>query len=129
MLIRFLAPALCALAVTACSKEHAPAAPTPARAPPVAEAAASTPAANDAGASVYNKTCFVCHGSGAGGAPTLGAREDWAPRVAQGKDTLHKHAIEGFNGEKGVMPAKGGNLSLSEDDVKAAVDYIISKSQ
>jgi cytochrome c5 len=59
----------------------------------------------------------------------LGSKEDWAPRIAQGKDVLYKHAIEGFTGEKGVMPPKGANPSLSDDDVKAAVDYMQAKIQ
>ena len=78
------------------------------------------------------KTCFwlcaMCHQTGAAGAPKLGDKADWGPRLAQGKDTLYKHALEGFNGNKGAMPAKGGNPSLSDDDVKAAVDFMAGKS-
>ena len=51
-------------------------------------------------------------------------KDDWAPRIKQGKDTLHKHALEGFNS----MPAKGGNSSLSDDEVKAAVDFMANES-
>ncbi len=49
-------------------------------------------------------------------------------RSAQGRDTLYQHAIEGFTGEAGLMPAKGGNLSLDDEDVKAAVDYMLGQS-
>ena len=56
--------------------------------------------------------------------PAVGKKEDWAPRIKQGQDTLHKHAIEGFQ----AMPAKGGNGSLSDDEVKAAVDYMANES-
>jgi cytochrome c5 len=133
MLIRFLAPVVCALAVTACGSEEQASAAN--RTADVAQSQAPTagapPTADDAaaidGARVYNKTCFVCHGSGAGGAPTLGAREDWEPRIAQGQDVLYQHAIAGFTGDKGVMPAKGANLALSDDEVKAAVDYMQSQ--
>lgn len=58
-----------------------------------------------------------------------GVRADWEARIAQGQDTLYRHAIEGFAGEKGVMPAKGANVSLSDDEVKAAVDYMQSQAQ
>ncbi|WP_028500484.1 c-type cytochrome [Microvirgula aerodenitrificans] len=107
---------------------EAPAAPAPA---PVAEAPAAAPAASTevaAGEAVFKKTCAMCHQTGAAGAPKLGDKADWGPRLAQGKDTLYKHALEGFNGNKGAMPAKGGNPSLSDDDVKAAVDFMAGKS-
>ncbi len=58
-----------------------------------------------------------------------GNKDEWAPRIAQGKDTLYKHAIEGFTGAKGMMPARGGAATLSDDDVKAAVDFMVAKSQ
>jgi len=64
--------------------------------------------------------------AGVAGAPKTGDKAGWAPRVAQGKDTLYKHAIGGFQGKMGVMPAKGGNTSLSDADVKAAVDYMLA---
>lgn len=71
----------------------------------------------------------MCHGSPAVGAPVLGNKDDWAPRIAQGKDVLYKHALDGFTGEKGAMPAHGGNPSLDETAIKAAVDYMVSKAQ
>ncbi|RYY90710.1 MAG: cytochrome c5 family protein, partial [Comamonadaceae bacterium] len=56
-------------------------------------------------------------------------KADWGPRIAQGNDTLYEHAIKGFQGKKGVMPAKGGNTALPDADVKAAVDYMVSQAR
>ncbi|MBS0316947.1 MAG: cytochrome c5 family protein, partial [Proteobacteria bacterium] len=53
---------------------------------------------------------------------------DWGPRIAQGKDVLYKHALEGFTGAKGTMPARGANPSLTDDEVKAAVNYMVDQS-
>jgi len=77
------------------------------------------------GAKVYNGLCAGCHAIGAAGAPKTGEKGDWGDRVAQGKDTLYKHAINGFQGSKGMMPARGGNPNLSDDEVKAAVDHML----
>ncbi len=127
-----------ALFLTACGEkktaESPAAAPAPATAPATqvaaaASAAPAAPAANsEAGKSAYNKTCALCHGAGVAGAPKPGDKADWGPRIAQGKDTLYKHALEGFNGAKGSMPARGGNSSMSDDDVKAAVDHMVGLS-
>jgi len=84
--------------------------------------------ASPTGASVYTKTCALCHATGVGGAPKPGDKADWGPRIAQGKETLYKHAIEGFTGAKGMMPPRGGGASLTDDEVKAAVDYMVEKS-
>ncbi len=70
----------------------------------------------------------MCHAAGVAGAPKPGDKADWGPRIAQGKDTLYKHALEGFNGAKGSMPARGGNTKMSDEDVKAAVDYMVGLS-
>ena len=86
---------------------------------------AAAPASGGAdGKKVYEANCQACHGGAVPGVPHVGKKEDWAPRIKQGKDTLHKHALEGFN----AMPAKGGNGSLSDDEVKAAVDYMANQS-
>ncbi len=98
----------------------APAAPAPA-APMVAVAA---PAKVD-GKAVYDQACSVCHAAGIAGAPKVGDKAAWAPRIAQGKDTLYTHAIGGIRG----MPAKGGNASLADAEVKAAVDVMISQAK
>ena len=81
------------------------------------------------GKATYTQACFACHGTGAAGAPKLGDKAAWKDRVAKGAATLHDHAIKGFKGEKGVMPAKGGRADLSDDAVKAAVDYMMSESK
>lgn len=78
------------------------------------------------GKSVFQKTCFACHGMGVAGAPKAGDKAAWAPHVAKGKATLYTHALHGFTGKKGVMPAKGGNPALSDTEVKSAVDYMLS---
>lgn len=85
---------------------------------------AEVPAANAApkdGPTVYNSVCGACHNTGAAGAPKAGDKAAWAPRIAQGKDTLYKSALGGKN----AMPARGGVATLSDDEVKAAVDHII----
>ncbi len=127
-----VAGALAAL-LAACGGQESgtPAASAPAPAAPAAAPApvAAAPAANPAGESVYKKTCALCHAAGVAGAPKPGDKDDWAPRIAQGNDTMYKHAIEGFTGEKGMMPPRGGGASLTDDEVKAAVDYMVAKSQ
>ena len=119
--------ALAALALTACGKSETPAAPPATQA--AAPAPAPAPAAeNTLGKSVFGKACALCHAAGVAGAPKPGDKDDWGPRIAQGKDVLYKHALEGFTGAKGMMPARGGNASLSDDEVKAAVDYMADQS-
>ena len=75
------------------------------------------------GKEVYNAACMSCHASGAAGAPMIGNKQQWSDRMAKGKDTLYTSAINGI----GVMPAKGGISTLSDDEVKSAVDYLISE--
>ena len=84
---------------------------------------AEAPKAN--GEAVYNTTCFSCHATGVAGSPVFGNKELWAPRIATGMDALYHSAITG----KGVMPPKGGNMSLSDDEVKAAVNYMVEHSK
>lgn len=115
-----------ALSLAACGKSEAPAAPQASQAAP---AAASAPVAeNTVGKSVFGKTCSMCHAAGVAGAPKPGDKADWAPRIAQGKDVMYRHAIDGFTGAKGMMPARGGNPALTDDEVKSAVDYMVEKS-
>jgi cytochrome c5 len=93
----------------------------------VAEVAATGD--SDAGKKLYDGLCSACHGSGIPGIPQLGDKEAWAPRIAQGNDTLYTNAINGFTGNSGMMmPPKGGGTN-SDDEVKAAVDYMVSNSK
>ncbi len=78
------------------------------------------------GEEVYNTVCTACHGLGVAGAPKFGDKAAWEARIAQGADTLVKHAIEGYQGKAGVMPAKGGNADLSDAEVKAAVEHMVA---
>lgn len=79
-----------------------------------------------AGQQVYQQVCAVCHDAGVGGAPQL-TQEAWADRIEQGKETLYQHSIEGFQGDSGFMPAKGGRADLSDQEVKNAVDHMLSQ--
>ena len=86
-------------------------------------------AAAMSGPQVYNSACLACHGAGVAGAPILGNQEQWAPRIAQGLDVMIGHAINGFGGAVGYMPAKGGRMDLSDEEVAAAVEYMVSEVQ
>jgi cytochrome c5 len=98
----------------------------------VAAAPAASPAAAPAadtgggqsGEQVYNTVCLACHSTGVAGAPKVGDKAAWEPRMAQGMDALVATALKG----KGAMPPKGGNTSLSDEAVKSAVEYMIEKS-
>ena len=81
------------------------------------------------GPQVYNSACNNCHGAGIGGAPKVGDVAAWADRIAKGMDTLNDHAINGFQGEAGIMIAKGGRMDLSDEEVIAAVEYMVERSQ
>ncbi|HXV07546.1 MAG TPA: c-type cytochrome [Burkholderiales bacterium] len=105
----------------------APAAPLPAPAAAVQPAAAATApaAAVRSGEEVHQQACAMCHVPGLAGAPRTGDKTAWQARIAQGKATLYEHAIKGFR----TMPAKGGNLSLSDAEVRAAVDYLAAQAR
>lgn len=81
------------------------------------------------GESIYTSNCIACHGAGVAGAPKLGDTLAWAPRIAQGDMVLAQHAIEGYKGDTGYMPAKGGYVNLSDEDILMTVRYMISQSQ
>lgn len=129
-----------AVLLAACGKQEAPpppaaapaaapAAPAAAPAAPAAPAAAPAPTASAAGQSVYNRTCALCHAAGVAGAPKPGDKAEWEPRIAQGMDVLYQHSLEGFTGKKGMMPPRGGASNLSDEEVKAAVDFMVGQSQ
>jgi cytochrome c5 len=94
-----------------------------------APVAASTPVAAAGGAdttkTIYGSSCAACHDSGAAGAPKLGDKAAWAARIKAGKESLYNSALKGKN----AMPPKGGNASLSDEDVKQVVDYMVTQAQ
>lgn len=125
----------CSAALMACGEKPADTAAAPAAPAPVAAAPAPAPepapapvAENAVGKKVYGSVCSMCHAANVAGAPKPGDKADWGPRIAQGKDTLYKHAVEGFTGAKGMMPARGGGSALTDDELKAAVDYMVAQS-
>ncbi len=120
------------LAIDAKAPAGAPAgatAPVPATAvaavtiPPPAGAAAAP--AGGSGKATFESVCGVCHTAGVAGAPKFADKAAWAPRIKTGLDALHASALKG----KGAMPPKGGNASLSDADVKAAVDYMVAAAK
>lgn len=119
------------LVLSACGQKDAAEPAAPAAAATVAAPVPSAPAVaeNTVGKSTYGKTCAMCHAAGVAGAPKPGDKADWGPRIAQGTEVLYKHALEGFTGAKGMMPARGGGSTLSDDEVKAAVDHMVSLSK
>lgn len=81
------------------------------------------------GPEVYNAVCIACHHPpGLGGAPALGDGDAWAPRIAQGMETLISHALGGYSGSTGIMPRKGGRLDLSDEEVVGAVEYMVEQA-
>ena len=79
------------------------------------------------GSVIFGNLCTGCHTAGVAMAPKL-EKSAWAARLGQGKDTLYSHAVNGYNGpDGGMMPARGGNPSLSDDQIKATVDWMISQ--
>ncbi|MEI6847549.1 MAG: c-type cytochrome [Chlorobiaceae bacterium] len=82
-----------------------------------------------AGKAVYDANCVSCHNTGIMGSPKLGDKAAWAPRIAQKIDVLVSHADKGFQGKKGMMPAKGGNAKLTTAEVGNAVAYMVGKSK
>lgn len=97
----------------------------PAMATASANAAGGAPAVD--GEATYNGACMACHASGAGGAPVVGNTDAWAPRIAKGIDALYNSGLNGVAGTS--MMAKGGRADLSDEAVKAAVDYMVENSQ
>ncbi|QSP95847.1 cytochrome c5 family protein [Marinobacter salinisoli] len=92
------------------------------------EAAAPTQTASSgprSGSEVYDAVCMACHTTGAAGAPKIGDAGAWAPRIEKGLETLVENAINGFN----AMPAKGGCANCPDEEIKAAVEHLVSESQ
>jgi len=91
----------------------------------VAVAETAAPESEDNGKAIYAKACFACHATGVANAPKLGDAAAWAPRIAQGEEVLIQTALKG----KGAMPPKGGRMDFSDDDIAAAVIYMVNNSK
>jgi cytochrome c5 len=78
----------------------------------------------EGGEKIYQQACQMCHEAGVAGSPMTGDKGVWAARIDQGRDKLVKSAIEGI----GVMPPKGGQSQLSDDEVASAVDFMIQQA-
>ncbi|MGB5741967.1 MAG: c-type cytochrome, partial [Sedimenticolaceae bacterium] len=119
----------------AAPENEAPAAPSaekpmaaavmPVAAPASPPPSAGAPVDLAKGESVYGMACLACHTTGAAGAPKLGDKAVWAPRIAQGMEVLHASAING----KGAMPPKGGRVDLPDADIQAAVAYMVKAAE
>ncbi len=111
--------------------EQAPTDTTAAETTPAEAAPPTTPASEPVpmGEKVFNSGCVVCHGTGIAGAPKFGDATLWKARIAKGKDVLVKNAITGFTGSTGTMPPKGGFTHLSDEEIAAAVDYMMKAAQ
>jgi cytochrome c5 len=103
-------------------KQAMAAAPASAPAPAAQPAAAAGPVD---GKAVYDKTCVACHATGVANAPKLGDKAAWAPRIGTGVDAMVKSVISG----KGAMPPKAGNPSLTNAEIRAAVDYLVGQGK
>lgn len=79
------------------------------------------------GHTIFKKLCSTCHADGINGAPKVGNADDWDSRIAEGKDTLVKHAINGYSGDTGVMPPKGGNSNLTKEQITNTVEWMTSQ--
>ena len=90
-----------------------------------AQAGSAAPEMPKTGEALFQQTCSACHGAGIAGAPKAGDKAAWGPRIAKGTSTLYDHALHGFQGTAGVMPAKGGRTDAPDDLVKQAVDYMV----
>ena len=118
------APAAPAAAVASASESAPAAAAAPAPAPAAAAGPAPSAEVLAKGEKIYGATCIACHGAGVLGAPKFGDKTAWQPRIAKGKDALYSSALNGFK----MMPPRGGNAALKDDEMKAAVDYMVSKA-
>lgn len=127
------APAAAAAPTTLAPSQPAPAqtadtaagANAPAGAAPAAVASAAPSAADTVGKKLYETSCFACHGTGVAGAPKLGDKAAWAPYIATGMDTMLQVAIKG----KGAMPPRGTAMNASDEDLRAAIEYMVKNSQ
>ena len=111
----------CSEKETTTTQETAPAqAPTE---PPAVDKSADTQTAFADGQKIYQKSCQACHATGAAGAPKLGDKDAWAPRIAKGNDALLSSVKNGLK----AMPPKGTCMSCSEDELRAAMEYMVGQ--
>jgi cytochrome c5 len=94
-----------------------------------AEGTGAVAALPKTGEELFQQTCSACHGQGIAGAPKAGDKAAWGPRIAKGKATLYDHALKGFQGTAGVMPAKGGRTDAPDALVQQAVDYMVGQAK
>jgi cytochrome c5 len=122
------APAPAAKPAPAPAAPAKPAEPAPAPAAPAKPAEAPAAAGGAAaGEAIYAKACFVCHATGAANAPKLGDQAAWAPRIAKGVEALYSSSMNGVPGT--AMPPRGTCAACTDDELKAAVDYMVSKAK
>ncbi|MEI6639233.1 MAG: cytochrome c5 family protein [Chlorobium sp.] len=127
------------LFLSACGLEKPPASLKFPEEPKAAAPAAAAPAAADsaapadpklaAGKTIYDANCGACHEAGMMGAPKPGDKAAWSARIAQGVEVMTKKSIDGFTGKAGAMPAKGGNASLTNEEITNAVAFMADKSK
>jgi cytochrome c5 len=115
-------------AVAPAAMAAATAAPAPTAAVAAPAAAPAATASADVGKKLYESACVACHGASIAGAPKFGDKAAWADRIKQGQNVLYEHAIKGFQGKNGMMPPKGGSAA-SDEEVKAAVDYMAAAAK
>ena len=97
---------------------------------PVVHTVADSVIAPMSGPQVYNENCYLCHAApGVGGAPVFGDAQAWAPRIAQGQEILSERVIDGYQGELGVMPPKGGRTDLSDEEILEALAFMLDEVQ
>jgi len=80
------------------------------------------------GAAVFKRVCIHCHGRGVSGAPAIGDREAWKVRIPEGIDNLVRNAIDGYQGNLGVHPPRGGDRELSDEEIEAAVRFMVEQA-
>ena len=127
-LARLLLPVAALLALMACGKQTVDEDKTAELIQPVARVELAAAAQNDgpkSGEQIVQTVCGACHTTGLLNSPKIADKAAWAPRIAQGVDVLYKSALNGKN----LMPARGGNPALSDDEMKAAVDYLVKQAK
>ncbi len=115
--------------VAVAGEDNSHLAPAPVAAPTASDGGSMQVAEAASGEDVYKQACSACHTAGVAGAPKLGDAAGWSGRISQGMETLVEHAIKGYQGSAGYMPPKGGRADLSDDAIKAAVEYMTENSK